>query len=184
MIEKVTDNNTLLKVQRVESLNQSDLTDLCQATENAISDYKSSFNIGLKRSEPLIRTRLENYWKGVTLINERILFVGRIDGVIASSIQLIKPHPNNQTSSFACMVDQHFVSSWARYKGLSKMLLESAEQIAIEEGFKVVRTRLNSHLVDAINLYESMGYKKWGTLDKYEIIDGEMQSGYFYYKDL
>jgi hypothetical protein len=36
----------------------------------------------------------------------------------------------------------------------------------------------------AINLYESAGYIKWGTLPSYHIVDKKAVSGSFYYKRL
>lgn len=177
-------NVNKIKVEKLSEFKNTDLNDLCDATESTILDTKSSFNIGLKRSELLVRERLEAYWRGVMLVPERQLIVGRLDGTIASSIQLIRPNPNNQTSSFSGSVDQHFVAPWAREHGLAKSLLKVAEEEAKKLGLSVIRLRVNATLLMAIKLYESCGYKRWGTLDKYEIIDGKMTSGHFYYKDI
>lgn len=177
-------NSNKIKVEKLNEFKNTDLNDLCDATESTILDNKSSFNIGLKRSDLLVRERLEAYWKGVTLVPERQLIVGRLDGTIAASIQLIRPNPNNQTSSFSGSVDQHFVAPWAREHGLAKLLLKAAEEEAKKLGLSVVRLRVNATLATAIKLYESCGYKRWGTLDKYEILDGKMTGGHFYYKDI
>lgn len=171
-------------VEKLNKFKNNDLNDICDATESTILDSGSSLNIGLKRSEPLVRERLENYWKGVVLVPERQLIVGRLDGVIASSIQLIKPNPNNQLSDFSGLVDQHFVAPWAREHGLAKLLLKAAEAEAKECGLSVLRLRVNAKMEKAIKMYESCSYKRWGTLDKYEIIDGKMTAGHFYYKDI
>ena len=174
----------ITKVEKITKFKNTDLDDLCDATESTITDDALSFSIGLKRSEPLVRERLENYWKGVLLVPERELIVGRLDGVITSSIQLMKPTPNNQTSNFAGLVSQHFVAPWARGYGLAKDLLKAAEQEAIDAGLTVLKLSAREDLDGAIKLYESQNYKKWGTLAKYEMIDGKMFAGHFYYKDL
>jgi ribosomal protein S18 acetylase RimI-like enzyme len=173
-----------IKIERLNDFKNTDLTDLCDATETTILDSSLSFNIGLKRSEPLVRERLEAYWRGVSLVTERVLIVGRLDGVIASSIQLIKPNPNNQTSKFSCSINHHFVAPWARGHGLAKQLLTAAEDEAKASGLSLIKLNVRADLDGAIKLYESCGYRRWGTLDKFEIIEGKMIAGHFYCKDL
>lgn len=173
-----------LKVERLTAFKSSDLADICEATERTIMDNAIGFTIGFGREDIMARERLEAYWQGVLLVPERVLVVGRLDGVISSSVQLIKPNPNNQTSYFSGSITQHFVAPWARGFGLAKRILECAEGEARAAGLTVLRLRVNATLSAAISLYESCGYKRWGTLDKYEIIDGKMTAGYFYYKDL
>lgn len=181
-VKKIEEN--IILVEKISEFKNTDLDDICDATETTILDNQNSFNIGLKRSEPPVRERLEQYWKGVLLVPQRELFVGRLDGTISSSIQLMKPNPNNQTSSFTCWVDQHFVAPWARGHGLAKALLKAAEAEAKELGHTVMRLRVNATLENAVHLYESCGFVRWGTLDKFEIIDGEMTAGHYYYKDI
>jgi ribosomal protein S18 acetylase RimI-like enzyme len=62
--------------------------------------------------------------------------------------------------------------------------LQVAEEEAKKEGLTVLRLSVRSNLESAVALYEHAGYKRWGELDKYEMVDGKMLSGYFYYKDL
>jgi ribosomal protein S18 acetylase RimI-like enzyme len=176
--------SAIVKIEKLNDFKNTDLSDLCDATETTILDSAVSFNIGLKRSEPLVRERLEAYWKGVPLVAERVLIVGRLDGVIASSIQLIKPNPNNQTSKFSCSINHHFVAPWARGHGLAKQLLIAAEEEAKASGLSLIKLNVRADLDGAIKLYESCGYRLWGTLDKFEMIDGKMIAGHFYCKDL
>jgi len=178
------DTTSSIKVEKLSEFKNTDLDDICDATESTILDNKDSFNIGLNRSEPPVRERLEQYWNGVLLVPQRELIVGRLDDTISASIQLIKPNPNNQTSSFSCSVDQHFVAPWARGHGLAKELLKAAEKEAKDQGHTVIRLRVNATLENAVKLYESFGFKRWGTLEKYEIIDGKMTPGHFFYKDI
>lgn len=173
-----------LNVSKITSFENTDLTDLCDATEATINDNANSFSIGFKRSEPLVRERLEKYWQGVLIVPERQLIVGRIDGVIAASVQLILPSPNNQTSDFVGAIEHHFVAPWARGFGIARQLLAAAEDEAKANDLAVIRLDVRADKESAIRLYESSHYKKWGTLDKYEKIDGKFYPGYFYYKDL
>ncbi len=173
-----------IKIEKLSKFKDADLNDLCEATERTILDNYQSFTIGSSREEPLMRERMEAYWKGVLMVPERQLIVGRLDGVIASGIQLVKPSPNNQTSSFSASLEKHFVAPWARGHGLAKLLVKAAEDEAKNFGISVLRISVRDNLQGAIKVYESCGYKCWGVLDKYEIIEGKMYGGRFYYKDI
>jgi len=173
-----------VKVERLDALKGADLIDICTATEDTIKEDALSFTIGLSRTHCPPRERLEAYWKGVVIVPERTLIVGRLDGAIASSIQLVKPAPSNQTSMFCGSVDHHFVAPWARGHGLAKDLLQAAENEARNIGLSVLRLSVRANLENAVTIYENAGFKRWGELDKYEMVDGKMLAGYFYYKDL
>lgn len=173
-----------ISVEKINSFKGTDLTDLCDATESTLSDSSLSFNIGLSSIDAQFRDQLESYWKGTLLVPERQLIVGRLDGVIAASIQLVKPSRNNHASSFAGVVDNHFVAPWARGYGLAKELLKVLEEEARNSGLSILRLSASANLKTAIRLYEASGYKRWGTLDKYEKVNGQYVAGYFYYKEI
>lgn len=170
-------------VEMLEELNPLDLMDLCDATEATMLDTYG-FNIGFKQWQPPIRDHIESYFKGVMLIPERKLIVGRTDGTIAGSLQLILPNASNQTSNFMVSIDNHFVAPWARNLGIAKTMLSFAEDYAKSNNYSVVNLSVRSIREAAITLYESHGYKKWGTMEKYERIGDKIVSGYFYSKDL
>jgi ribosomal protein S18 acetylase RimI-like enzyme len=170
-------------IEKITKFKGNDLNDLCDATE-AVMHGTIGFTIGFNRIEQNDRLQLENYFNGVLLVPERELIVGRFDGIIAGSIQLIKPTPNDHTSSFAANVDNHFVAPWARGFGLAKALLVRAEDEAKNQGFSTIRLSVRSNSKAAIKLYESRGYEKWGTLAKYETLNGEYLAGHFYNKDI
>jgi ribosomal protein S18 acetylase RimI-like enzyme len=171
-------------VERLQTLSSTDLEALCSATEDTISDNNLSFSVGLNRTDSPSRERLENYWRGVVLVPERVLIVGRIDNNIASAIQLVKPSPSNQTSAFAGSLDHHFVAPWARGHGLAKLLVAKAEAEAKTAGISVLRLSVRAELESAIKCYESLGYVFWGNLPLYEMVDGIFLAGHFYYKKL
>ena len=68
-------------VERLTHYSGTDLDDLCEATESAIADGG-----GFGWLKPPPRQLLESYWKGVLLVPERRLVIGRLDGVIAGSV--------------------------------------------------------------------------------------------------
>jgi ribosomal protein S18 acetylase RimI-like enzyme len=170
-------------IELLEQLNPLDLVDLCDATEATMLDT-FGFSVGFNQWHPPLRRELESYFKGVMLVPERKLIVGRLDNTIAGSLQLIIPSLSNKTSNFAVSLDNHFVAPWARNLGMAKALLEFSERHALSKGYKLIRLSVNSMREAAITLYESYGYKKWGTLEKYENVANQIVSGYFYYKDL
>ncbi|MEQ9116496.1 MAG: GNAT family N-acetyltransferase [Rickettsiales bacterium] len=169
-------------VELLTELNSLDLMDICDATESTMLDTYG-FSVGFKQWAPPLRSDLEAYFNGVMLIPERKLFVARVDGTIGGSLQLMIPHDTNQTSNFSVSLDNHFVAPWARNLGLSRKLLEEAEQFARENGFSQVKLSVRSNREAAISLYESCGYKKWGVLKNYEKVANKMFSGFFYVKD-
>ena len=83
-------------VELMHNLKSADLNDLCDAAEAAIIDGG-----GFGWLAPPPRDVLESYWSGVLLIPERDLLVGRLDGVIAGSCQVLRPARNNEVDGQA-----------------------------------------------------------------------------------
>ena len=75
-----------VRVDRVLRLKSSDLNDLCDAAAAAIQDGG-----GFGWIEPPARELMERYWNGVLVVPERSLWIGRLDGVICGSAQLVRP---------------------------------------------------------------------------------------------
>lgn len=167
------------KTERLTAVNQADTASLCEATEDAIRE-----GIGFNWIAAPAREVLESYWKGVIVVPARELFVGRLDGVIAGAIQLVKPPASKQSQAFSARITNHFVAPWARGHGLAVELLTLAEREAQREGFRVVTLEVRETQQRAIEIYESHGYQRWGELPYYEMVNGRMLSGYFYYKTL
>lgn len=168
-----------IHIEELKSFQGSDLADLCQATEDAIRD-----GIGFNWMTPPVREMLENYWKGVLLVPERVPLVGRLDGTLCSSIQLIRPGKAKETSAFCAQIEGHFVAPWARGHGLAKALLERAEKKAATLGFSTLRLDVRETQSKAITLYRESGYVEWGVLPNYEYVAGSMVRGHYFYKSL
>ena len=161
------------------SLNNADIQELCDATEDAIS-----VDGGFGWIKPPQRKKLIDYWKGVLLVPERVLIVGKIDNVICGSIQLIKPSRSNEAQSHLCNLTTFFIASWARGYGLAKMLLEEAEKEAKKNKFSVITLEVRETQKRAIQIYKQAGFKKSGVNPKSVLINNKYFAGYYFYKDL
>jgi ribosomal protein S18 acetylase RimI-like enzyme len=171
-------------VERLHQFQGNDLEELCLATEATLYD-NFGFSMGFGMSHKPSREELEKYFRGVLMVPERILIVGRVDRVIAGSIQLLKPPPSQKSIAFAAAIEGHFVVPWARGHGLASLLLDAAEQEAKSQGFSLLKLHLRASLDAAIRLYESREYRRWGTLDQYELDQGgKCVAGHFYCKEL
>lgn len=168
-----------ISVEMIDAFEGCDLPDLCQATEDAIRD-----GIGFNWMVPPSSDVLESYWKGVLMVPERVLFVGRFEGNVAASIQLIKPSRSKETSAFAANIEGHFVAPWARGHGLAKMLLEAAEHEAAKLGFSTLLLSVRASQTKAITLYRESLFQEWGVLPHHEYVGGSMVSGHYFYKEL
>ncbi|AWK86102.1 GNAT family N-acetyltransferase [Azospirillum thermophilum] len=168
-----------IAIERVETLKTGDLHDLCDAADDAI---KAGGGFGWV--EPPPRDVMERYWKGVLVVPERILFVARLDGVIAGSAQLVKPPRNNEAQGHAASLTTAFVAPWARGHGLARHLTNAVEDEARALGFRVLNLDVRETQEAAIALYESLGFRRWGTHPFYALVKGRRLAGYFYAKEL
>ena len=89
--EYSTMNRARVTLENANDLNANDLSELCDATEEAI---KSGGGFGWLTAPP--RNILEDYWRGVLLIPERSLILGKVDMVIAGSCQIVRPPKANE----------------------------------------------------------------------------------------
>lgn len=168
-----------ISVERPTRFNAKDLADLCDATETAILDGG-----GFGWLKPPPRDLLERFWKGVLLVPERELFIGRFDGVIAGSAQLLKPPRNNEAQAFAATITANYVAPWARGHGLARLLTQTVEDAARDQGFYFLNLDVRATQSAAIQLYESRGYERWGTNPHYAMVEGKIVQGYYYSKQL
>jgi RimJ/RimL family protein N-acetyltransferase len=168
-----------LTVERLTQYSGTDLDDLCEATESAIVEGG-----GFGWVKVPARQVLENYWKGVLLIPERYLVVGRMDGVIAGSVQLARAPRNNEAQALAGTVTAAFVAPWARGHGIGHAIVAEIDTLARELGLVVLNLDLRDTQRAAIRLYESLGYRRWGTHPCYAQVEGRTVPGHYYYKRL
>jgi len=169
----------VLAVERAERLDDDDLSALCEAADAAIIE---GGGFGWVKSPG--RTALESYFRGVLLVPERQLFVGRMDGIIVGSAQLLRPPRNNEAQAFAATLMHSFIAPYARGHGLARMITGRVEETARALGFHVLNLDVRETQEAAIKLYEAEGYERWGEHPSYARVGGRTIRGLFYYKRL
>jgi len=162
-----------------QSINDTDLADLCNVTEQAIRD---GGGFGWLKVPP--RNLLIKYWKGTLLIPHRKLVLGRLNNVIAGTLQLIFQSPNNEAQQNISNIMSHFIAPWARGFGLAKTMIDVAEKKAKELGSNFVHLDIRETQEAAIKLFESKGYVKWGTNPHYAFVNGKNLKGYYFFKKI
>ncbi|HVC56727.1 MAG TPA: GNAT family N-acetyltransferase [Stellaceae bacterium] len=168
-----------IAVEHLTQYSGTDLDDLCEATESAIGEGG-----GFGWLKVPARQVLENYWKGVLVVPDRRLVVGRLDGVIAGSAQLSRAPRNNEAQAFAGTLAGAFVAPWARGRGIGRRIVMDIERLARELGLVVLNLDLRDTQEAAIGLYEGLGYRRWGTHPCYAQVEGRIVAGYYYFKRL
>jgi ribosomal protein S18 acetylase RimI-like enzyme len=166
-------------VERLSAFRGPDLHDLCDAAEAAILDGG-----GFGWLKPPPRHVMETFWKGVLVVPERELFAARLDRTIAGSAQLVRPPRNNEAQGYVGQLTTSFVAPWARGHGLARSLTLAIEEAARDAGLRVLNLDVRETQDAAIRLYESLGYRRWGTHPHYAWIDDRWTTGFFYHKDL
>ncbi|MBM3502604.1 MAG: GNAT family N-acetyltransferase [Alphaproteobacteria bacterium] len=168
-----------VSVDWVPEFRRGELAELCAATEEAIA---SGIGFDWVRQPP--RKTLEAFWRGVVLIPERTLMIGRLDDTIAGTLQMVRPAANNEAGSFNVILTSFFVAPWARGHGLARGMLREFEDRARRDGFTQVSLDVRETQTAAIALYESFGYTRWGIKGHYARVDNQFIRGFFYTKDL
>ena len=168
-----------VNVEQVERLRKADLDDLCDAADQAILEGG-----GFGWVEPPPRELMERFWKGVLVVPERSLFIGRVDGVVAGSAQLVRPPRNNEAQAHSASLTTSFVAPWARGHGLARMLTLAVEDAAKKVGVRILNLDLRNTQEAAIYLYRSLGYVQFGYHPVYAFVRGQPIAGLYFYKDL
>lgn len=176
-LQKPQETSAHISIGIADHLSPADLNDLCDATDAAI-EAGGGFGWVTVPS----RAVLERYWRGVLAVPERHLLLGRVDGVVCGTTQLVEPTRNNEAAAFAATLTATFIAPYARNIGVGRRLAETAEQLAAEMGYKVLQLNVRETQEAAINMYESMGYVRWGTNPAYATVGGRIIAGHYYSK--
>ena len=166
-----------LAVERASSLANDDLHDLCEAADAAILE---GGGFGWVKSPG--RAALEAHFRGVLLVPERSLFIGRLDGVVSGAAQLVRPPRSNEAQAFAATLTHAFIAPYARGHGLARLITTRVEDAARSLGYQVLNLDVRETQEPAIHLYESMGYHCWGKHPAYARVEGRTVRGLFYMK--
>ena len=102
----------MIEVKKIKDFERGELEELTSATMNAIQE-----GIGFGWVKKPAKNKIIEYWKGVILVPNRWLFVGKYKGVISGSIQVVTFSSTNEAAIFRVFIDTHFVATWARGHG-------------------------------------------------------------------
>ena len=169
----------ILLAERATALHDDDMHALCEATSAAIFDGG-----GFGWVTAPGRQTLERYFRGLMMVPERSLFVGRLDGVIVAATQMVRPPRNNEAQAMSATLMHSYVAPYARGHGLARMLTQAVEESARAMGYQVLNLDLRETQTAAISLYESLGFVHWGTHPHYARVGGRTVRGFFYTKKL
>ncbi|MSP49376.1 MAG: GNAT family N-acetyltransferase [Alphaproteobacteria bacterium] len=170
---------TKISAERVTKLSDRELEDLCAAAADAVKDGG-----GFGWLKPPPRHVMEGFWRGVLMVPERMLFVGRLDGTIAGSAMLQKPPRNNEAQAHSCWLTTSFVAPWARGHGMANLITATVEAAAREAGYLTLNLDVRETQTLAIELYRHRGYVHWGTNPRYARVGGAFVAGLYFYKVL
>ena len=168
-----------ISVNKLNQLSEVDLADLCNITEQAVNAGGGFGWLRVPRREIL-----NQYWKKITLDNLNNLIVGRLNGVIAGTLQLSYEAPNIESRKNIAQIKRHFVAPWARGYGLAKSMIDFSEEIAKEENIKSIQMSVRETQDADIKLFSSKGYNVWGENPYYAFINGNFIKGIYFYKNL
>lgn len=157
----------------------ADLHDLCDAAESSILDGG-----GFGWLAPPPRGVMESYWTGVLLVPDRQLFVARLDGTISGSAQLVRPPRNNEAQAPCGTLTTFFIAPWARGFGFAPRLVQAVEDAARASDLQVLNLDVRATQERAIQVYEQLGFSRWGEHPHYAFVDGSWLTGYYYWKNL
>ncbi len=168
-----------ISVETLSGLSEVDLADLCNITEQAIS---AGGGFGWLRVPT--REVLNQYWKNINDDVLNNLIVGRLNGVIAGTLQLSYEAPNIESRKNIAQIKRHFVAPWARGYGLAKSMIDFSEQKAKEENIKSIQLSVRETQEAAVQLFSSKDYKVWGENPYYAFINGSFVKGIYFFKIL
>ena len=166
-----------LLVERATELDDEDLQALCEAADAAILE---GGGFGWVKSPG--RLALTSYFRGVLLVPERELFIGRLNGTIVGSAQLVRPPRNNEAQAFAATLMHAFIAPYARGHGLARLMTQRVEEGARALGYQVLNLDVRETQEPAIRLYEGLGYQRWGEHPAYARVGGRTIRGLYYTK--
>ncbi len=168
-----------ISVDVISKLSEVDLADLCNITEQAIS---AGGGFGWLRVPT--RDILNQYWNKITEDNLNNLVVGRLNGVIAGTLQLTYEEKNVESRKNIAQIKRHFVAPWARGYGLAKSMIDFSEQKSKENNIKSIQLAVRETQEAAVKLFTNKGYKVWGENPYYAFINGSFVKGIYFYKNI
>ena len=100
------------------------------------------------------------------------------------SAQLVQAPRNNEAQAAIASITTNFVAPWARGHGMARDLTVACEGAARDKGVRFINLDVRETQEAAIQLYESLGYERWGTNPNYAFVGKRSVSGFYYTKRL
>ena len=175
----MTTLSPLVTAELISTLSRKDREDLCDATDAAIE-----LDGGFGWVEKPARDILERYWNGVLAVPQRHLFVGRVDGTIAGTAQLVENTWNNQAQRLHGELTTFFVAPWARGKGVGQLLINAVEDAARKKDLCVISLNVRETQFGAIQLFQKNDYIHFGTHPLYTYVRGDVVPGHYFCKQI
>ena len=167
-----------ISVEILKNINEVDLADLCNITEQAI---KAGGGFGWLRVPT--REILNQYWKKKLVESHNNLIVGRLNGIIAGTLQLSYEKSNIESRKNIAQIKRQFVAPWARGYGLAKSMIDYSENKSKEDNIKSIQLAVRETQDAAIQLFTDKDYKIWGENPYYAFINGSFVKGIYFFKN-
>ena len=90
----------------------------------------------------------------------------------------------NRAQSFAAQMMHLFIAPYARGHGVGRMIVGRVEDGARALGYQVLNLDVRETQMVAIQMYEKLGYTRWGEHPAYARVRGANVRGFYYYKTL
>lgn len=166
-----------MSVERCEQISDGDLLELCEATNAAIIEGGGFGWLEPQRQEILVR-----HFRGTLLVPERELFLARLDGRVVGSAQLVRPPRNNEAQAISAQLTHAYIAPYARGFGLARKLIGLVEERAAALGHRVLNLDVRETQLAAIQIFEGLGYTRWGTHPAYARVKGRIVQGHFFHR--
>lgn len=177
MSDTALSDQPVMSVGRCERLTELDLLALCEATNAAIIEGG-----GFGWLEPQGQDVLMRHFRGVLLVPERELFLARLDGRVVGSAQMVRPPRNNEAQAISAQLTHAYIAPYARGFGLARKLIRCVEERAAALGHRVLNLDVRETQLAAIQIFEGLGYTRWGTHPAYAKIKGRIVKGHFFHR--
>lgn len=173
--------STLLPKIQVEQIisfdNEDELHSLCETLEASIIE-----GYHCKWTTPPPRHLIENHFKGVLLVPEKLLLIARLDGNIVGICEINTPPKQEDSSDIAAKIDIFTVAPYALNVGIEQRLLAKMEQVISQLGFPIINIIIDETQQKLLQFYLQNKYIHWGTHPYYQRVDGQIVKGLLLYK--
>lgn len=168
-----------IQIERVNSLTDEDIANLCEAVDAAILGGNAAI-----WACPPSRDTLERYFRGVSLVSERNLFIARINDTIVGCAQLVRPSRTHQDHAMSCSIQYFFLAPYACGQGITEKMITEMEKTARQMGYMILNAEARATQTKFIHIIKEMGFEQWGTHPYYAKVEGKLIPGLFFTKKI